>query len=677
MIWIEKIQDAYNQFLNFIKNVIAYIQTGLDVADKLIGNLETLFSGLKNHYILTSLTLLIIVLFTVGLVRFLQRFKVNRSKFVSIFVVFLQFISVYFAYRIGVSQFGLNSVSKLSFYVRFLLINGFLGVLFFEFHKWFKHALVRVHSSLSQLPLDRFKLAYSRGFITQLLQFFLAMVYPLSMVVLAIAYVVFLETVFTRLDSWQLSQRLGGALILGLLLYFRSGARLFYKQSLATLKRFAYYLASDIQFKRITVIEKKQLSFVMYKLLSFVLILLSSAISIALVQNGLKLILLDQFSQVLKTAVEIAWKGVGLVLLWQFARWVYASIRSGQNRVGIYARILKVGLNIDRKSVFNFIKIDRLIYVVLQSVLILVTGICIYSGVGIVLTLTPFTQSMSSVIFDSLINPLRVGAMGIISYIPNVLVIGFIVLMANYVMDFARYIFEEIEEEHFKFSGFHPDFAMPTYKIVRFLIIIFSLVIIFPYLPGSESAAFKGISVFLGILFSLGSSSMVGNIMSGIMITYMRPFKVGDRVKIADTLGDVVSKNLLVTRIKTIKNVYIAIPNAQVLGGHITNYSFMNKDVPIILHTTVTIGYDVDWKVVHRLLTDAALSTPNILKEPKPFVNQTALSDFYVEYELNAYTHSVSEMSGIYSDLHQAIQNQFRAEDVEILSPHYRMIRQS
>jgi small-conductance mechanosensitive channel len=180
----------------------------------------------------------------------------------------------------------------------------------------------------------------------------------------------------------------------------------------------------------------------------------------------------------------------------------------------------------------------------------------------------------------------------------------------------------------------------------------------------------------VALLFSLGSTSIVANIVAGVILTYMRPFKVGDRVKIADTTGDIVEKTILVTRIQTIKNVLITIPNAMVLGSHIINYSSSaGSSEPLILHTAVTIGYDAPWRKVHELLIAAAQATEHVLAEPKPYVLQLSLDDFYVRYELNAYTDSPRTMARIYSDLHQNIQDMFNEAGVEIMSPHYKAIR--
>jgi small-conductance mechanosensitive channel len=224
-------------------------------------------------------------------------------------------------------------------------------------------------------------------------------------------------------------------------------------------------------------------------------------------------------------------------------------------------------------------------------------------------------------------------------------------------------------------SGFHADWAMPTYSIVRFILYAFMFVLIFPYLPGSDSNIFRGVSVFLGLLISLGSSSVIANMMAGLVITYMRPFKIGDRIKIGEISGDVLEKTLLVTRIKTVKNEIVTIPNSSILTGNTTNYTVLSKAEGLIIHTTLTIGYDVPWNNVHEALIEAALKTKMILKNPKPFVLQTSLDDFYVSYQLNAFINKPVKQALIYSNLHQHIQDVFNEKGIEILSPHYRAER--
>ncbi|MCX6602307.1 MAG: mechanosensitive ion channel family protein [Acidobacteria bacterium] len=239
----------------------------------------------------------------------------------------------------------------------------------------------------------------------------------------------------------------------------------------------------------------------------------------------------------------------------------------------------------------------------------------------------------------------------------------------------AKQLSLALESGGLTFDGFHQEWAAPTYDLVKFLLILFGLVVAFPYLPGGESPALKGASIFVGVLVSLGSSSAMGNIVAGVILTYMRPFRVGDRVKIADTTGDVLERSLLVTRLRTIRNVEVILPNSSVLGGHILNYSAHAQVKGLILHSTVTLGYDAPWRTVYELMIRAALRTPSILPEPRPFVLQTSLSDSHISYELNAYTNEANRMADLYSELHKNIQEEFNASEVEIMSPLYLAVR--
>ncbi|MCE1245901.1 MAG: mechanosensitive ion channel family protein [Firmicutes bacterium] len=264
---------------------------------------------------------------------------------------------------------------------------------------------------------------------------------------------------------------------------------------------------------------------------------------------------------------------------------------------------------------------------------------------------------------------------GFIGYLPNLVIIIFAVLLLKAAIDFSNFIFSEIEQGKIKIKGFYPEWVEPTAKIVNFLLIALAVSIIFPYLPGYNSKAFQGVSIFLGVLFSLGSSGIVANIIAGFSLIYTRAFTVGDRVKIGDATGDIIDRTLLVTKIRTPKNVQISIPNSTVINSHVINYSEYAREKKLILHTTVTIGYDAPWQQVHKLLIDAATATKNVLLEPKPFVLQTSLNDYHVSYEINVYIDQTSLIPIIYSELHSQIQDKFNEGGVEILSPGYANLR--
>lgn len=315
------------------------------------------------------------------------------------------------------------------------------------------------------------------------------------------------------------------------------------------------------------------------------------------------------------------------------------------------------------------------ILLVARTIRILTMAFFGYVAITVIFSFFSFSAGWAEVLLGYILRPVKTIATGAVGYLPNILFIIIAIWAARFVLRFLRVFFHGIETGRTILPGFYSDWAATTYKIVALLLTAFTIVLIFPYLPGSQSDAFKGVGLFLGFLLSLGSTAVVANMVAGIVLTYMRPFQVGDRVKISDTTGTVVERTLLVTRIRTIKNVEVTVPNGLVLGAHITNYSSMSKETGLILHSTITIGYDVPWRDVHRLLKAAAQKTENINATPEPFILQTELSDFYVAYEINCYTSQPDRMAATYSELHQNIQDEFNAGGVEILSPHYRAQR--
>lgn len=292
-----------------------------------------------------------------------------------------------------------------------------------------------------------------------------------------------------------------------------------------------------------------------------------------------------------------------------------------------------------------------------------------------VFSVFPQTRGLVTAVLGGLFQVLDAAWKAFQNYLPNLLILAVIVTVTFYGLKLIRFVFRELEKGTISFAHFHQDWAIPTYQLVRFLVLAIAFIGAFPYLPGSASPAFQGISVFLGLLISLGSSSFISNIVSGVVLTYTRAFRVGDRVKIADTVGDVIEKRLLITRIRTIKNIEITVPNGLVMTSHILNYSTMAQDQGLILHTTVTLGYDIPWRRIHEVLIAAARATPGVLSDPAPFIHQTSLGDFAVSYEVNAYTNQANGMAAVTSALHQNIQDECNRAGIEILSPHYAAVR--
>ena len=262
-----------------------------------------------------------------------------------------------------------------------------------------------------------------------------------------------------------------------------------------------------------------------------------------------------------------------------------------------------------------------------------------------------------------------------LDYLPNLVLIAVIVIVTTHLIRFIRLVFSHIGKGDLKIPGFYPDWAEPTDKLIRASVIVLALIVAFPYLPGAKSPAFRGISIFVGVLLSLGSSSAVANTIAGVILTYMRSFLAGDWVQIGDNMGEVVERTLLVTRILTPKAEVITIPNSTVMSGAVKNYSTEANKSGVIFYTSVSISFDVPWRTVHQLLISAASATEHVLRQPAPFVLQRALNDFYVTYELNAYTNTPREVLNIYSDLHQNIQDKFNEAGVEICSPHFTALR--
>jgi small-conductance mechanosensitive channel len=309
---------------------------------------------------------------------------------------------------------------------------------------------------------------------------------------------------------------------------------------------------------------------------------------------------------------------------------------------------------------------------VLQGLII----VClVYIYIQGVFSLYPATRGWAQSLLQYVLQVLSTVTWTIIDYLPNLFFIIVISIVANYIIKLARLIFNGINAGRIRLPGFYQDWAKPTFNIARFLIIVFAVIIIIPYLPGAGSRAFQGVSIFFGLLLSLGSTAAVANVVAGVVITYMRAFRIGDRVKIADTIGEVTEKTLFVTRVKTPKNVDVTIPNAMVLANHIINFSSLSEQQGLILHSRVTIGYDAPWPKVHELLLEAASCTEGIETQPEPFVLQVSLDDFYATYEVNAYTRSAGQMPEIYSALHQNIQNRFHQAGIEITSPHFSALR--
>ncbi|MBE9157406.1 mechanosensitive ion channel family protein [Nodosilinea sp. LEGE 06152] len=302
--------------------------------------------------------------------------------------------------------------------------------------------------------------------------------------------------------------------------------------------------------------------------------------------------------------------------------------------------------------------------------------LALYLYVPFVLSQFPATAEFGDSLLQDMAFRLSLLAQGFVAYLPELAMIGVIGLVTYYVIEFARQVIIELGR-HDVYPWFYPEWVQPTIRLATLLIVAIAMVIAGPYLPGFGSPAFQGISIFLGALLTLGSSSAVANALSGIILIYTRAFQLRDFIRINDIVGEVQDKSLFVTRVLTPKQETVTIPNASVLNSNVINYSAICRESQgfLLLYTTVTLGYDLPWRKVHEVLIEAARATADIAIAPAPFVLQTALNDFNVSYELNAYTASPAKMPDIYSRLHQNIQDHCNAADIEILSPTFSALR--
>ena len=297
--------------------------------------------------------------------------------------------------------------------------------------------------------------------------------------------------------------------------------------------------------------------------------------------------------------------------------------------------------------------------------------VILYVYLRYVLGLFPWTLGLSTGLLEITVGPLETLATGFIREVPNLVFLLVLALVMRFILKFVRFFFQSVSQGAVKLQNFDAEWAPHTYRLVRTLLIALAVIVAYPYVPGSESEAFKGVSLFIGVIFSLGSSSLIGNVIAGYSMIYRRAFKIGDRVKVGDHVGEVVSTRLLVTHLRTPKNEVVVVPNSTILGSEIVNYSSMAEDGGLILHTTVSINYATPWRQVEAMLIEAAARTPGLLREPPPFVLQQTLGDFAVTYELNAHCRTPGLMPRLYADMHRQILDVFNEYGVQIMTPAY------
>lgn len=380
-----------------------------------------------------------------------------------------------------------------------------------------------------------------------------------------------------------------------------------------------------------------------------------------------------RWEKFIHTAIYLA---IYLIILFVYRlvkRRIFRVLRNNEEKLKYWSGKLKI----KNFSLIDEDKLESSLFGLVNVIYWFLVLLATYLLVPAILNEFYLTRDVAATLWGYIMDPVKTFVRTSVAFIPNFIKIVVSIVIFRYLTRLVTLFFEQIRKGNIHLAGFYPDWAMTTAKLIRIVLYAFLFTFIWPLLPGSDSEIFKGISVFIGLLISLGSSSVISNMLSGLVITYMRPFKIGDRVTIDQITGEVREKTLLVTRIRTFKNEIVTVPNSKILNGHSINYSTAAEDGELILHTEVTIGYDVDWRVVHRLLLDAAKKTNGVVSKmgKEPFVLQKSLSDFYVAYELNAFTAQADKLAPLYSELHAHILDNFNKEQIEIMSPHYRANR--
>jgi small-conductance mechanosensitive channel len=307
----------------------------------------------------------------------------------------------------------------------------------------------------------------------------------------------------------------------------------------------------------------------------------------------------------------------------------------------------------------------------LKSTYVLALLVLGYIYLHFVFGLYPWTRPLAARLLEIFLDPLQAMGLGLLESLPGIVFVIVVAIVTRYILRLTRLYFESIDRGAVTLARFDREWALPTYKITRLVFIALALVVAYPYIPGSSSEAFKGVSIFLGIVVSLGSSSVIANLMAGYTMIYRRAFKLGDRITVDNLTGDVIERRLMVTHLRTIKNEEIIVPNSTIINSNIINYSTLARSHGLILHTTVGIGYETPWRQVEAMLKLAAERTSGLVKEPAPFVLQKSLGDFAVTYELNAYCDNPHAMAQLYTAMHQNVLDVFNEHGVQIMTPAY------
>lgn len=348
--------------------------------------------------------------------------------------------------------------------------------------------------------------------------------------------------------------------------------------------------------------------------------------------------------------------------------WLFKIIRKS-----IQKRIQKKIASVESIS-FNLIKSNHLwqaFHVLLNTFRAILLTYLSVVFLDYVLSLFPWTNALSKYILRIIVDPVEELGRAIVAYFPKFIFLIIIYFITKYLLQLIRLFFSGIQQGGIIIKDFNPEWAISTYKIVRVFVLALAVVIAYPYIPGSDSVAFKGVTVFVGVLFSLGSSSFIGNLIAGYSMIYRGAFKVGDRIEVDGQIGFVEEQRLLVTRLRSHKNEEIVLPNSILLNSKIVNYSSRSLDSGVVVHVVVGIGYETPWRQVDAMLKLAVKRTNGLLTNPPPFVLKKALADYAVNYEINAYCTDIPNINSIYSELNQNILDVFNENNVQIMTPSY------
>jgi len=345
---------------------------------------------------------------------------------------------------------------------------------------------------------------------------------------------------------------------------------------------------------------------------------------------------------------------------------------------GLSAKITnekKVALKIQNQIIVSDKDMTKIIVSLIKGTGLIFAVMIGISVLNMAMGLFEWSRSLAGDLLELILASVGFLVQQVIDYIPSLMVIIIVLLAVRFLLHVLGLVFKGIGNGRIKVPGFYKEWSGTSFNLLRMLVYALTLIIIFPYLPGSDSPAFQGLSLFLGLLLSLGSTTAVANVVAGIVLTYTRAFNIGDRVSIHDMVGVVVERGMFVTRLENTKKEVISIPNAMTLTSHIINYSDQARGDGLILYTSVTIGYDVPWTKVHEVLIGAALKTENIEASPEPFVLQKSLDDYSVNYQLNATTKDAIAMPRTHSNLNANILDGFNESGLEIMSPMFMATR--